>query len=557
MFLNFYYSFAVSSLVLLSYVVLTFNMYVNSSYLNLLDTLSRVNTSDFFINNYYYTWTIFWYIPIFIITVYLLVSYFSNHLKIKILVLLIIITFILNLGEVIDYWYLNTYAVDVKFHGEFINNLLTNSINKYHPLILYLSISLLYSFILYSLNLIVCFDLLSNQKDYQISFNKYIHSTIYFNYIALALGSWWALQEGSWGGWWNWDPSEVFGFVVFISTVFYIHKQFRNARVVINTIDLLLVLILIVLLYYFMQLNFNLISHNFGLRGTELVDKLQLYWTIALSLIYIQIKIICNTMWYINYKISINTNLLGIMTYYNAPNIIYNIIFLALVILVGISYYPIILNFVLNLTGVTISSIPNYTAIVIIYISIFTMLNFINPINFNFLFATMVLVYIDINTLNFLIIFLLFKYSYIHLNHKYILIFILVSFTNYYKHTLTWLIDSENFFWSPAFNNYFIGLLNFSVNSNLIEFNNGTKVINNQYILPNVGLCSLCSTSEINIFLHETTISLPLQILTNGSLLKFFLTVSYEYNLNALVGTSILVNILFCFNILGSYNLKR
>jgi hypothetical protein len=203
MFLNFYYSFLVSSLVLLSYVVLTFNTYVNNSYLNLLDTLSRVSTSDFFINNYYYIWTIFWYIPIFVITVYLLVSYFSNHLKIKVLVLLIITVFILNLSEVIDYWYLNTYAIDVKFHGEFINNLLTNSINKYHPLILYLSISLLYSFILYSLNLIVCFDLLSHQKGYQLSFNRYVHSTIYFNYIALALGSWWALQEGSWGGWWN------------------------------------------------------------------------------------------------------------------------------------------------------------------------------------------------------------------------------------------------------------------------------------------------------------------------------------------------------------------
>lgn len=110
-------------------------------------------------------------------------------MRAKILVLLILIPLTLNLGEIIDYWYLNTYIIDSKIHGEFINNLLTNSINKYHPLILYISIGLLYSFTLYFLNPIIYINCTFQQQLHILSFSRSMYTTLYFNYCALALGS--------------------------------------------------------------------------------------------------------------------------------------------------------------------------------------------------------------------------------------------------------------------------------------------------------------------------------------------------------------------------------
>jgi hypothetical protein len=348
--------------------------------------------------------------------------------------------------------------------------------------------------------------------------------------------------------WWNWDPSEVFGFVIFVATVFYIHKYFWNLKITINMVDLSLILVAVSLLYYFMQLNFNLISHNFGLRGTELTNKLQLYWTISLFLLYIQFKINYDIIRYLSYGIIINITSLHNVVYNNTPKLLSSSILFLLFLLVAISYYPIILNFLLNLAGISISNVPNYTSAIITYTIVFIILNFLNPLNFNFIFIYIILLSLNLTTLNFLLIPLLFKFNYVYLNHKYIFIFILTSFINYYKHSLIWLIDSENFFWSSTFSNYLIGLQNFSINSNLIELNNGIKIINNQYILPNLGLCSLCSTSEINMFCHEITISLPTQTLINGSLLNFFLTMSYEYNLTALISISIIINMSFVLN---------
>ena len=30
------------------------------------------------------------------------------------------------------------------------------------------------------------------------------------------MGGLWAYQEGSWGGWWDWDISEVFGLFIYL-----------------------------------------------------------------------------------------------------------------------------------------------------------------------------------------------------------------------------------------------------------------------------------------------------------------------------------------------------
>lgn len=84
------------------------------------------------------------------------------------------------------------------------------------------------------------------------------------NLIALLLGSWWALQEGTWGGWWNWDSSETFGLEVSLLTLLLIHSSPKSSFSSNLRIRHLLLTCAFVGSYFFIQLNFELVSHNFG-----------------------------------------------------------------------------------------------------------------------------------------------------------------------------------------------------------------------------------------------------------------------------------------------------
>jgi cytochrome c biogenesis factor len=65
---------------------------------------------------------------------------------------------------------------------------------------------------------------------------QYIYLSIKFYIIliiiTLFMGSWWALQEGSWGGWWNWDPSEVFGLLFLLAYLYLIHNFNKSIHII-------------------------------------------------------------------------------------------------------------------------------------------------------------------------------------------------------------------------------------------------------------------------------------------------------------------------------------
>jgi len=117
---------------------------------------------------------------------------------------------------------MNPFSIDLTRTE--INLLLTNSLNKYHPGLFFLSV-------------LGLFTAINSQF-----FNFYQTRTFCFNYaalllptsvtyftllniIALVLGSWWAFQEGTWGGWWNWDASEVLGLLVGVFGVLMLHQS--------------------------------------------------------------------------------------------------------------------------------------------------------------------------------------------------------------------------------------------------------------------------------------------------------------------------------------------
>jgi len=88
------------------------------------------------------------------------------------------------------------------------------------------------------------------------------------NSFALFLGSWWAFQEGTWGGWWNWDPSEVLGLLVLLTILLISHKPQNYLNIWSLLQKTFVGVMLFIWVYFFTQLNFDLVSHNFGNRFT-------------------------------------------------------------------------------------------------------------------------------------------------------------------------------------------------------------------------------------------------------------------------------------------------
>jgi cytochrome c biogenesis factor len=180
------------------------------------------------------------------------------------------------------------------------NNLLFNSLNKYHPVFFFVC----YLFA-YRLNININFY--SNYREqilvsyiYKNKYNVIILRNINYIWwlllISLYLGSWWAIQEGSWGGWWNWDSSEVFGLLILSLYIFIIHS-YSPYNYYINMYNLLVSLLLLILTVYFtLQLSYTLVSHNFGLNildyGYTSFTFLSLLTTIIVIYSLIQYKII-------------------------------------------------------------------------------------------------------------------------------------------------------------------------------------------------------------------------------------------------------------------------
>ena len=245
---------------------------------NLPDMLSRTIIDDSYLNLYYFYWTNFWYLPLFfsaiLLTVGLVVCVGNIHLTLKAPTLLL-----LSVGvvEVIDYTGTNTLLHGWVSESLDFNTLLTNNINKYHPFLLYCGLALLVS---------LSVEQLYSSLSYKSRFRPTMTASrpLSINYTAtliltttLYLGSWWAVQEGSWGGWWNWDPSEVFGL---LAMGFFVRRWhlLTNPALTEPVLTYTKVFIrVIVILYLFIQINFDLVSHNFGTKSNVFVDPIYTY----------------------------------------------------------------------------------------------------------------------------------------------------------------------------------------------------------------------------------------------------------------------------------------
>ena len=229
------------------------------------DAPFRLNSNDFFWTNYYFFWTTFTYLPTFFFLLAALILGIKFYRSWGVYLLFTLAIFYIYIYEVFDLLLITVNTTNIGVFFWQVNTFLLNPLNKYHPFILYCGIisSIQFSYLkLFSSSFMSPgFTNLQVKKNLNLPIRR-----SYIIVYALFLGSWWAFQEGTWGGWWNWDPSEVFGLLFLFVHLVYIHESVSYVKLTKVYKKVLAGLILLTSIYFFIQLNFEIISHNFGVK---------------------------------------------------------------------------------------------------------------------------------------------------------------------------------------------------------------------------------------------------------------------------------------------------
>ena len=204
------------------------------------------------------------YLPLFFFSLCVLAVYTQPHSFVSFPPFLLCVGLVcLYSVELFDYILLNQALSTSSYSSSGLNTLLTNVLNRYHPFVFYLSTFLLVIWFFYHYYVPLRASDFTPGVFYQ-PINLFRWSAIFINLLALWMGSWWALQEGTWGGWWNWDSSEVFGLYVSLIIISSTHSKSQPTHDEYKRTKAKILFTTFFLSYLFIQLNFELVSHNFG-----------------------------------------------------------------------------------------------------------------------------------------------------------------------------------------------------------------------------------------------------------------------------------------------------
>jgi len=539
MILNFYFISELVFYLLGLIVLLSFFNLSKLGYFSWLDTLSRLHANDFFTNVVYYFWTTFWYIPVFVFLTLYVLTFFTklNFNKVESFIVLAVLTL---LGfEYVDYFFLNLNYTSTCLNSENINLLLTNSINKYHPYLFYTSLTFFFK----SYFLFLTYRTLSNHIFYNLALVKILVSSrlVLFNIITvtLFLGAWWANQEGSWGGWWNWDPSEVFGLLIMMFIIIYFHKAYFNSNVANLFYDLRYFSLSVSIVYIFIQLNFNLVSHNFGIKIDQFVNTSQLFLALLSLLIY--------SVYRLNIYIYQHSQLKFIKTCSATVGGGWPLSFtiaLIITLVVLLSFVPLFNEFFWKFWGVNLFNFIFKFTTLVVYVHLLSV-SYFHRLNIVYLFAYIAIVlYADNLNLVLVAVFVI-RISPALIVHFWLNLFILLNVATVGLAYVSWVPSS----------NLSVGSLNtlvtdsclrlFSVHNLNIEtiflqkWNNfATDVVWNFY--------NLNSSLEVHTFINQLSLFFTNQSLLVGSFTNFFLVQLFDQNL--LVIFSLFISILTLIN---------
>jgi cytochrome c biogenesis factor len=222
--------------------------------------MTRVDSNSPGLTGMYWLWTNTYYLyTIFILTL-LLACLSSTALKYSLVTFFILLYVNIMVYETCYNTSMAVCTQPIEDSMNYYNLLLNNCINKLHPMLIYMSWILPAAFFLF----------VSPQQFISHRTSIMMSKTSMLMLTTLTMGGWWAYQEGSWGGWWNWDPSEMFGLLILGSLLVFSHSDIVYKPIFITYAKS--VCLLLIAYYCFLQLNFSLISHNFGIRQGDLVD---------------------------------------------------------------------------------------------------------------------------------------------------------------------------------------------------------------------------------------------------------------------------------------------
>lgn len=207
-------------------------------------------------------WTNFIFLSYLFLFIIIYINIYQSYCKntFNIIWILLIFYFI----ELVTTFYLNMSIEKLQFLYDSTNIFLINNLNKYHPFLFYLNIFLIIYFLInweFNINL---FQYLFINTHIVLSKQTQILRIIYISTFMLMLGGWWAFQENTWGGWWNWDSSEVLGAFIFFNYIWVFHIFFITSHFFSIRYLYYFQIIFIFGIYCFIQLNFSISSHNFG-----------------------------------------------------------------------------------------------------------------------------------------------------------------------------------------------------------------------------------------------------------------------------------------------------
>ena len=229
----------------------------------LFDFITRVDLNESFVNMFNFFWTSFLYLPPFFSVWFFFCWFGSNPYSQRLLLAFITLLLVGYSFESFDTLTISYHSDCFDFDNSAVNLLLSNNLNKYHPFIFYMSVAigsrLMVKGVLNYFN-----ALLFTTNDVTLYHTSDLRCALILNLTSLFMGSWWALQEGTWGGWWNWDASEVLGLLVSMGALLSIHTTCSSVTITQLHNRLSLTGLATLLSYAFIQLNFDLVSHNFG-----------------------------------------------------------------------------------------------------------------------------------------------------------------------------------------------------------------------------------------------------------------------------------------------------
>lgn len=235
----------------------------------LVDFVTKFNLNDSFVSSFYVMWVFLYYLATFFFSsafIYFYIQYgtiASLNLAYLLPLTLIYLGYTVELFDFVSFNFNLTTSI---MPENSVNLLLTNMLNRYHPFIFYISVINVLACLLVLIffkNRIICYRLLSFNTEILVCSNFW---TLVLNFTALYLGAWWANQEGNWGGWWASDSSEMLGLLILTIALIFLHAKIVTSAYSRHVVWGLTFLNISLFFYYFLQINYELVSHNFGAK---------------------------------------------------------------------------------------------------------------------------------------------------------------------------------------------------------------------------------------------------------------------------------------------------